>query len=75
MTQIRIKRGTRAQLDAAASAGELVAGEPYLITDGPAAAVGTSSTTYLDLVSSTPAIDGGAAATTQFDYQLDGGGA
>lgn len=45
-TPIRIKRGTRAQLDSAATAGDLIAGEPYLITDEPRIAVGLSATTY-----------------------------
>jgi len=43
---IRIKRGTRAQLDAAATAGQLVQGEPYYITDEDRIALGTSATTY-----------------------------
>ena len=46
MTAIRIKRGTRAQLDSAAGASQLVAGEPYLITDEDRMAVGTSATAY-----------------------------
>jgi hypothetical protein len=40
MAQIRIKRGTRAQAAAAASAGQCAAGEPYLL-DG-ALAVGVA---------------------------------
>ena len=30
---LKIKRGTRAQLTAAAGSGTLIAGEPYLVTD------------------------------------------
>ena len=40
------KRGTRTQLDAAATAGNLHAGEIYLITDEDRLAIGLSTTTY-----------------------------
>jgi hypothetical protein len=43
---IRVKRGTRAQINAAATANQLVAGEPYLITDEGRFAVGKSTSTY-----------------------------
>ncbi len=43
-----MKRGTRANLDAAALAGTLVAGEPYLITDEDRIAVGLTAGTYQD---------------------------
>lgn len=43
---IRIKRGTRAQLNTAAAANQLVAGEPYLITDEGRIAIGRSTSTY-----------------------------
>lgn len=46
MAQLRIKRGTRAQLDAAAAASGLRLGEPYLITDEGRLAVGTSASAY-----------------------------
>lgn len=46
MARIRLKRGTRAQLDAAAVANTLAAGEPYLITDEGRIAVGTGSGAY-----------------------------
>lgn len=46
MAAIRVKRGTRAQLDAAAGASALSAGEPYLITDEGRLAVGTGVATY-----------------------------
>lgn len=46
MAVILLKRGTRAQLDAAALVGQLRDGEPYLITDESRIAVGTSATTY-----------------------------
>jgi hypothetical protein len=46
--RIRVKRGTRAQLDAAAAAAGLAAGEPYLITDESALAVGIAANSYAD---------------------------
>ena len=45
---IKIKRGTRTQLNAAASASGLVQGEPYLITDENRLAVGLSASTYAE---------------------------
>ena len=45
---IKVKRGTRAQLNAAASANSLAAGEPYLITDENRLAVGLSVSTYAE---------------------------
>lgn len=43
---IQIKRGTRAQIEAAKAAGQLRDGEPYLITDEDRLAVGVSSSGY-----------------------------
>lgn len=43
---IQIKRGTRAQIEAAKVAGQLRDGEPYLIIDESRLAVGTSSSGY-----------------------------
>jgi phage-related tail fiber protein len=43
---LKIKRGTKAQLDAAVSSNTLNLGEPYLITDEARIAVGTGSNTY-----------------------------
>ena len=40
---ITIKRGTRAQIEAATGSGGLVTGEPYLITDEDRLAVGTGA--------------------------------
>lgn len=48
MPSLQIKRGTRAQLNAAATAGTLKAGEPYLITDEARLAVGTATNAYQD---------------------------
>ena len=74
MPRVQIKRGTRAQLDAAAGAGQLHAGEEYLITDEGRLAVGTSSTTYQAAAKQGEGgggggltggiIDGGSATTT-----------
>ncbi len=43
---LKAKRGTRAQLDAAASANQLVQGETYLITDEARLAIGTAANAY-----------------------------
>lgn len=47
MPSLRIKRGTLAQLDAAATASGLKQGEQYLVTDyGGRVAIGLSASTY-----------------------------
>jgi hypothetical protein len=46
MPSLQIKRGTRAQLDAAAAASGLRVGEPYLVTDEHKLAVGLSQSLY-----------------------------
>lgn len=46
MASVQIKRGTRAQLEAAASASGLKVGEPYLMTDEQKLAVGLSAGSY-----------------------------
>ena len=46
MPSLKIKRGTRAQLDAAAAASGLKIGEPYLITDEARLAIGTAADAY-----------------------------
>lgn len=45
---LKIKRGTRAQLNSGVSSNALNLGEPYLITDEGRIAVGTGSNTYTD---------------------------
>lgn len=50
MATIRIKRGTRAQVTAAAGSNALQQGEPYLITDAARLAIGTGSNTTLEFV-------------------------
>lgn len=48
MALIRVKRGTRTQLDAAAGGGQLHEGELYLVTDEDRLAVGTATGSYVD---------------------------
>lgn len=43
MSSIRIKRGTRAQIEAAAAEDGLRLGEPYLMTDEDRVVVGTGT--------------------------------
>lgn len=45
----RIKKGTRAQLNAAKAASTLAQAEPYLITDEGRLAVGTAANTFADM--------------------------
>ncbi|HRQ57666.1 MAG TPA: hypothetical protein PLN31_09615 [Azoarcus taiwanensis] len=47
MASIRFKRGTRAQLEAAATANGLAVGEPYLITDEERFALGVAANAYV----------------------------
>lgn len=64
MAVIKVKRGTRAQIDAAATAGQLVAGEPYLITDDGVFAVGLSAYSYAPCAMGTPIDNTPAEPTT-----------
>jgi hypothetical protein len=66
--RIRLKRGTRAQLAAAAAASGLTAGEPYLITDEGVLAVGTAAGAYADTGASAVWI--GPSAPTSQVYRL-----
>lgn len=54
---IQIKRGTRAQIEAAKAAGQLRDGEPYLITDENRLAVGVSSSGYSSFAKKEELID------------------
>jgi hypothetical protein len=47
ISTLLVKRGTRAQIDLAASNDELNLGELYLITDENRIAVGTSTNSYI----------------------------
>lgn len=64
MPAIRVKRGTRAQINSAASAGQLSAGEPYLITDESRLAVGTSPTAFTDFAKLSETGGGGGGGIT-----------
>lgn len=66
MTSLRIKRGTRAQLNSAASGSGLNAGEPYLITDESRFAVGLTTATYQDFLKVGEVSNG--AQTVWYDY-------
>lgn len=50
MAVLKVKRGTRVQIDTAATALGLVQGEPYLITDEGRFAVGLTNATYSSFV-------------------------
>lgn len=63
--RLRIKRGTRSQVDAAASSGTLIAGEPYLLTDSSTLAIGLTTTTYrICAPTDSPALSGTPTAPT-----------
>lgn len=71
MPSVRIKRGTRAQLNAAASASQLRQGEPYLITDEGRIAIGLTDSTYQAYSKEG---EGGGGAVKQFNVLLGGAG-
>ena len=80
MATIKLKRGTRAQLDAAALASNLVVGEPYLIIDEGRLAVGVAIDGYMAMelegAKSASNIDGGNAGSVYLPIQfIDGGNA
>lgn len=58
MPKVLIKRGTRAQLNAAATASQLNAGEQYLITDENRIAVGLTTSTYEALPKASEKVSG-----------------
>ncbi len=70
MAQIRIKAGTRAQLDAAALANGLVAREPYFITDESRFAVGTATNAYQAMAKE--GVGGGGGGGTTYEFALAG---
>jgi hypothetical protein len=75
MPSVQHKRGTRAQVNAAATANGLKVGEVYLITDEARLAVGTSVNSYQDFAKLSEAGGGGGGghtyyAMTQADYTL-----
>lgn len=76
MPKVLVKRGTRAQLDAAAAANQLSQGEPYLITDENKIAVGNNVNSYTvsqenlcDVAFKTVvAVGGGALSVTNIGF-------
>lgn len=60
---IQIKRGTRAQIEAAKAAGQLRDGEPYLITDENRLAVGINPSGYSSFAKIEELIDEKVAIT------------
>lgn len=73
--KIRVKRGTRSQLNTAASSGLLAKGEPYLIDDEDRFAIGLSTTTY-KTIPKTPHIGDTAPsnpAPGDYWFESDGG--
>ena len=69
MAQIRIKSGTRAQLNAAAAANQLIAREPYFITDESRFAVGTATNSYQAMAKEG---EGGGGGGTTYEFALAG---
>lgn len=63
MPTVKVKRGTRAQLNAAATANQLNQGEPYLITDEDRIAIGLSASSYKDFAKLSEAGGGGGGIT------------
>lgn len=62
MANVRIKRGTRAQIEAAAAGGTLADGEPYLITDEGRIAVGTGTGAFSAMAKQSEVASGRLAA-------------
>lgn len=60
---IQIKRGTRAQIEAARAAGLLKDGEPYLITDETRLAIGTTPNGYSSFLKLEELVDKKVAIT------------
>ena len=64
---LKIKRGTRAQLTAAAGSGTLIAGEPYLVTDEGRFAIGLSGSSFETFAKQSEV---GAGGNISLDYGL-----
>lgn len=64
MHEIRIKRGTRAQIEAAKLSGILAEGEPYLITDEHTIGVGTGTDSYSVMIPEIPLVQSVVSAST-----------
>ena len=68
MARIQLKRGTRAQLDAAAADAQLAVGEPYLITDEGRLAVATTASTFTAALKEGEGGGAGAAGIARYSY-------
>lgn len=64
---LKIKRGTRAQLTAAAGSGTLIAGEPYLVMDEGRFAIGLSGSSFETFAKQSEV---GAGGNITLDYGL-----
>lgn len=49
MATIKLRRGTKANLDVLAASSGLLQGEPYFLTDKESVAVGTTASTYSEM--------------------------
>lgn len=63
MHVIQIKRGTRAEVEAAKLSGDLLPGEPYLIIDEQRLGVGTGTGSYSSFLKEEEAVDEKVAIT------------
>jgi len=68
---IRFKRGTKSQINTAATANQLAEGQPYLITDENRIAVGLSASTYEEFAKKSEV---GLTATTTSTVTLTAAG-
>jgi hypothetical protein len=66
MTKVLNKRGTRSEINSAATANGLNAGEVYLITDENRIAMGTSANTYESYAKESEAGGGGGTTVLAF---------
>lgn len=64
-SRLQVKRGTRAKVDAAAVRGELLQGEPLLITDEGRLAVATSTSSYESFIKKSE------VTSSKFDISAD----
>jgi len=74
MAKIRFKRGTASDLVAAVAADQLLAGEPYLITDEERVSVGLGVDTYIDLakMAAPSVVEGKRILSFYFSAPADG---
>lgn len=68
---IQVRTGTRAQLEAAKTAGTLAAGEPYLITDESRLAVGTAADEYAAMMKVGEASGSASLLALAYDDRAD----